>query len=869
EIYFRQLCQDGLRRRYDTRADTDDELKERLDHEMEVIEKMGFVSYFLIVWDFIDYARRQGIPVGPGRGSAAGSLVAYCLGITQLDPLRYGLIFERFLNPDRISPPDIDVDFCQNRRGEVIQYVRQKYGERSVAQIITFGTLGAKMAVRDVARVMGLSFGEASRIADLIPRDLKMTIPKALETVPELKKIYADDETIHEVIDNAITLEGLSRQTSTHAAGVVIADGDLTNYLPLTRDDTGGIVTQYAMEPVGDIGLLKMDFLGLKTLTVIQDCFELIEKSIGKRLTPDDIPLDDAATFELLNRAQNVGVFQVESPGMRRTCQIFGIQSIDDIIALIALYRPGPMDLIDEYVKRKKGKVAFEYEHPLLKKVCADTYGIMIYQEQVMSAARLLAGYTLGEADILRRAMGKKKQEEMDKQRDIFVAGCAAANAIPPEQAKRIFELLEKFAGYGFNKSHSAAYGLIAYHTAYLKANYPVPFMAALLSNELDNTDKIALFVAEAHNLGIEILPPSVNESELLFTVGPKQIRFGLAAIKNVGNAAVEAMLRARAEGGPFTSLHDFCQRVEFQSINKKTVESLVKAGAFDSFHSNRAALFAQIDEALSQAASSAHDKARGQTSLFSMLGEAASAPPLFPNTPPWPMRQQLAYEKELLGFYITGHPVNEFEADLRGFRTLDLGEASELTDDSPVRIAGVITAIEVRTTQKDGRPYARLQVEDQTGRMEVMIFPGMYTEMGALLSEGAPLVISGHMDNQDEGRQRFRTNEVFTLARACERLVKEIHLVIPRSQSTEASLFASIRDILSRFSGTVPVCLAIATPSGEALLETGESFRVAPSIELFARLRALLGVDNVKIGARDIAPNPRRRFANRNNNGG
>lgn len=856
EEYFRSLCREGFKRRYDARA-VDSELKQRLEYEISVIEKMDFVSYFLIVWDFIDYARRHGIPVGPGRGSAAGSMVAYCMGITQLDPIRYGLIFERFLNPDRISPPDIDIDFCQNRRGEVIQYVREKYGERSVAQIITFGTLGAKMAVRDVARVMGFSFTDASRIADLIPRDPKITIQKALDISPDMRKIYQEEESSREVIDHAMTLEGLSRQTGIHAAGVVIADGDLTNYLPLTKDETGGIVTQYAMEAVGDIGLLKMDFLGLKTLTVIKDCFDLIEPSTGKHLTIDDIPLDDPLTFELLNRAQNVGVFQVESPGMRRTCQIFDIKNVDDIIALIALYRPGPMDLIDDYVKRKKGLVQFEYEHPLLEKVCSDTYGIMIYQEQVMSAARILAGYSLGEADLLRRAMGKKKKEEMNKQRDMFVKGCEKTNAIPPEHAKKIFELLEKFAGYGFNKSHSAAYGLLSYHTAYLKANYPVQFMAALLCNELDNTDKIALFVSEASSMGIQILPPSVNESELRFTVGEQQIRFGLAAIKNVGQGAAQAILDARQNSGDFSSLEDFCRRVEFKAINKKTLESLIKAGAFDDVEKNRAALFSDLDNALGMASSLARDKERGQGSFLSLMEEPSSpaAKKRAKQIPDWPMHERLAYEKELLGFYITGHPSDEFEADLRAFRTINIGDALEMESDSFVRLAGVITSIDVRTTQREGKPYARLQFEDKTGRIEVMVFPNMYIELGHQLKEGSSFVVTGQMETQDEGTPRFRTQEILAHAQACEKLVKEIHLVIEQKEN-----FAAIKKLISDFQGQTPVCLAIRGKDGQlVLLEVGESFRVKPTFNLLAQLRSLLGDDNVKLRVTDITTASRR----------
>lgn len=870
EAYFRQLCEEGLIRRYGPKAENK-EIRERLEFEMSVIEKMGFASYFLIVWDFIDYAKKQNIPVGPGRGSAAGSLVAYVLSITDIDPLEYGLSFERFLNPERVSPPDIDIDFCQNRRGEVIDYVSKKYGERSVAQIITFGTLGAKMAVRDVARVMGLSFTEASRIADLIPKDPKITLQKALDSSADFKRLYEEEETAHEVIDHAIRLEGLSRQTGIHAAGIVIADRDLTNYLPLTLDEHNSIATQYEMNAVGEVGMLKMDFLGLKTLTVIDDCFKLIEQSTGKHLTMQTIPLDDPATFALLNKAQNVGVFQVESPGMRRTCQIFDIRSIHDIIALIALYRPGAMDLIDEYVKRKKGLVQFEYLHPLLQEVCGDTYGIMIYQEQVMNAARVLAGYTLGQADLLRRAMGKKKKEEMDEQRSVFISGCWEKNKISKEKALEIFELLEKFAGYGFNKSHSAAYGLLSYATAYLKANYPVAFMAALLSNELDNTDKIALFASEARSLGIEILPPSVNESEALFTIGPKHIRYGLAAIKNVGSAAVEEILKARKADGPFESLEDFCLRVDFKSLNKKTVESLIRAGAFDFESSHRAWILSRMENALARAASTARDQQKGQSSLFDLDATSNSksksskvgltSKQSAENISHWPLRQCLKDEKELLGLYLSGHPVSEFEMNLRAFRTMNIGEKQE-HGSHLVRVAGVISSFEVRTTQKDGRPYARIQLEDTTGQMEVMAFPDTYRDVGSLLEDGLPLIATGELEAEEEGGIRFRTREILTLSRAIETLIREIHLILTRDANS--TLFQEILEILNQFSGSKSaVCLLIPGPtSGEALLEISDRLRVQPTFELIEKLRNLLGKENVKLAVSDISLPPRKTWA-------
>ena len=550
----------------------------------------------------------------------------------------------------------------------MIDYVRKKYGEKSVAQIITFGTLGAKMAVRDVGRVMGLSYGEADRLAKMIPFDPKMTLEKALKESAEFKRAYEEEDVTRQLIDSALTLEGVSRQAGVHAAGVVISDHDLTDYVPLTLDDHGGIVTQYSMDPLGELGLLKMDFLGLKTLTVIQDALNLIEESTGKKMTPLEIPLDDPESFELLSRAQNIGLFQVESPGMCDACRRVRPRVIEDIIAIGALYRPGPMEFIPLYADRKSGKVAVEYDYPLLEPILKETYGIIVYQEQVMQAAQVLAGYTLGGADVLRRAMGKKKPEEMAKQRAIFVAGAKKTNGIEAEKANQLFDVLDKFAGYGFNKAHAACYGVLTCQTAYLKARYPVQFMAALLSNELDNTDKIALFVAEAKAMGISILPPSVNESGSLFTVKDQSIRFGLSAIKNVGQAAVEVIIAAREKDGPFRDLHDLCSRVETRAMNKKLLESLVKAGACDDFGGNRAELMTHIDGALAQANAQARDRDAGQASLLDLLG------PMEPATkksngaaqangvPEWPARERLNYEKELLGFYVTGHPLDEYQ---------------------------------------------------------------------------------------------------------------------------------------------------------------------------------------------------------------
>ncbi|MEI6193772.1 MAG: DNA polymerase III subunit alpha [Verrucomicrobiota bacterium] len=612
---------------------------DRLDIEMDVIEKTGFISYFLIVGDFIRYGRSKGISC-VARGSAAGSLVTYLLEIANVDPIRYGLLFERFLNPERVNPPDIDIDFADDRRADVIEYVRQKYGNESVAQIITFGTMGAKSVVRDVGRVMGLGYGECDRLAKMIPFDLKMDLTKALKQSPEFKQAYDTEEVTRELIDTALILEDLTRNASVHAAGVVIGDQPLVNLLPLKTDEDGAIVTQYAMGPVGDLGLLKMDFLGLKTLTVIRNTCEMVKRTQGIDVSIDTLPLDDKKTYDLLNRAETLGVFQLESGGMRDLCKKFQISSVEHITALVALYRPGPMDLIPDFIKRRHGDIEIKYEHPLLEKISKETYGILIYQEQVMQATQLLAGFTLGAADLLRRAMGKKKVEEMQKQREAFVKGCAATNKIPAAKANAIFDLLEKFAGYGFNKSHAAAYAIVAYQTAYLKANYPVEFFCAMMTNDMAVTEKLSEYIAEARAMKIEVLPPDVNESQMYFAPSPdgKSIRFGLAAIKNVGEAAVEAILKARNESGKFKTLSELCERVDGRSLTRKTIEALVKTGACDGFGQTRATLFAQIEHTLARAASILSDKQKGQSSLFGAFEEKTPAmPEAISNLPEWP----------------------------------------------------------------------------------------------------------------------------------------------------------------------------------------------------------------------------------------
>jgi DNA polymerase-3 subunit alpha len=863
EAYLRELCYKGLHERYGERAASDEELIKRLDYEVDVLEKTGFVSYFLIVWDFIHFAKERGIPVGPGRGSVAGSMVAYVLGITDIDPLQYGLIFERFLNPERISPPDIDVDFCEARRSEVLEYVRRKYGERRVSQIITFGKLKARSVVRDVGRVMGLTYRDADRIAKMIPNELNITLTSAVEKNPELKRAVATEAQTKQLMEYAMALEGLSRSSGVHAAGVVIGDRDLSDYVPLCRDTRGTeIVSQYAMGPLNDLGLLKMDFLGLKTLTVIEDTVALIRKRIPD-FSVKNVPLDDAAAFALYNRGETIGLFQMESGGMTSVSKQFDVRKIDDIIALIALYRPGPMELIGDYIKRKKGLTKIRYEHPLLEEICAETYGVMIYQEQVMAAASKLAGYSLGQADLLRRAMGKKDKEKMGKERANFIAGCARTNDIPEKKANAIFDLLEKFAGYGFNKSHSAAYGLISYQTAYLKANYPVEFMAGLLSNEINNTEKIAVLVAECKRMGITILPPDVNRSGLKFIPealatssdrgeeeeegqkppAPEEaIRYGLAAIKHVGEGAMEVTIRERERGGDFKSLEDFCSRLDSRVANRKMLESLVKSGAFDFLDRERAELMACIDDALSASASAHRDRAAGQVSLF------GHAPDELPSSrrrmvTPWTSREKMTYEKELLGFYVTGHPLDAYAVAITNGNYQTIASLNELSDRAGFRVAGAISQVDKKFTKKEGKPFAVMWMEDLTGTLELVVWNELYLECADKLVPGNVVAVRGKLDLRDESL-RATAEKLRVLSTDSGGKRDDISptpippLCLRFSRDVGSDDLREVREILSSSPGRTPVELIFETEAGAPVrVNAGANFSVNLNADLQEKL--------------------------------
>ena len=815
---------------------------DRLNVEMEVIEKTGFISYFLIVGDFIRYGRSVGISC-VARGSAAGSLVTYLLEIANVDPIRYGLLFERFLNPERINPPDIDIDFADDRRADVIEYVRQKYGRDSVAQIITFGTMGAKSVVRDVGRVMGLPYGDGDRLAKMIPFDLKMNLTKALKQSPELKAAYDNEDVTRELIDTALILEDLTRNASVHAAGVVIGDQPLVNLLPLKMDEDGTIVTQYAMNPVGELGLLKMDFLGLKTLTVIRNTCEMVKRTQGIKVPIDSLSLDDKKTYDLLNRAETLGVFQLESGGMRDLCKKFQISSIEHITALVALYRPGPMDLIPDFIKRRHGEIEIKYEHPLLEQISKETYGILIYQEQVMQATQLLAGFTLGAADLLRRAMGKKKPEEMQKQREAFVKGCHEKNKIPKTKANQIFDLLEKFAGYGFNKSHAAAYAIVAYQTAYLKANYPVEFFCAMMTNDVADTEKLSEYIAEAREFGIEVLGPDVNESGVYFAPAKdgKAIRFGLAAIKGVGEGAVETILKARNESGKFKSLAELCERVDGRTLTRKPLEALIKTGACDIFGQTRATLFAQIERTLARAASILSDKQKGQSSLFGALEEKASPmPESISNLAEWPQHELLAHEKELLGFYVTGHPLTPLVPLLDKYSITNTAKLAELPNRSLTRIGGMIAAVQHGVSKKSGKPYSMVTLEDLEGSVQILVMND-YDKFRPLLEVNKAILVIGEVST-GEDRPKIFPQEIMSLADAAKKYTKQVHLRLNTAHLTDESL-VQIRDLAAAHAGKCPLFLCFRQPAGELVfVSTHENFFVAPSLELEKAVNELLG---------------------------
>jgi len=776
DSYFEDVCREGFKKRLETsirnlevrgiQRSPIQAYEARLNHEIAIIKQMKYSGYFLIVWDFIKYARDHGIPVGPGRGSAAGSLVAYVMEITNIDPLQNVLLFERFLNPERVSMPDIDVDFCMNRRGEVIDYVTRKYGREQVAQIITFNTMAAKASIKDCGRALDIPYGDVDRIAKLVPATIGMTLEKALQEAPELAKAYENDKTIRELIDTAKKLEGLVRGSGVHAAGVVIAPRPLTELVPVAKTKNDEIVTAYDMKAVEKMGLLKMDFLGLTTLTVIDDCLKLIDRKRGEKLDIEAIPQNDPETFKkVFHAALTSGVFQFESGGMRDVLRRYKPDKVEELTALNALYRPGPMSMIDDFIERKWGRKKVEYMLPELEDILKETLGVMVYQEQVMQIANVLASYSLGEADLLRRAMGKKDPVEMAKQRDRFVDG-AEKLGHKRAIAGEIFDLMEKFAGYGFNKSHSAAYALLAYQTAYLKTHYPVEFMAALLTSETSKPENVVKYIQECREMGIAVEPPDVQVSGAQFTPHGEAIRFGLAAVKNVGGNAIESIIKAREEaGGRFSSFWEFCEKIDLRLMNSRVIESLIKAGALDSFGA-RGPLMKAVAPAMERAQKAQRDRAQGQSGLFGLFDEgprAAHGADDLPRVPDWEESERLANEKEVLGFFVSGHPLDKYAEKIRNLTgVISIAEALERKpaerrwgsqNDSAdeVLVAGIIHGLRVQKTRRDQKLYGQASLEDASGKIDLIAFPRDYERLADSLKIEVPVLVRGVISGDEE----------------------------------------------------------------------------------------------------------------------
>jgi DNA polymerase-3 subunit alpha len=863
DSYLDKKAKNGLESRLramERKGDYDDSVKwdyyERLKKENNVIKKMGFSGYFLIVSDFIDYAKSSGIPVGPGRGSAAGSLVAYSLGITNLDPIKYNLLFERFLNPDRVSPPDIDIDFCIEARDDVIRYVAEKYGTENVTQIITFGQMKARAVIRDVGRVLDIPYAEVDKIAKLVPNRPDITIVKALEEEPRLKKLATEDQLVKELIDIARALEGLPRHASTHAAGVVISNRPLVEYLPLYRHKDNTITTQFQMMDVEKIGLVKFDFLGLKNLTVIDRTGKETKRNKGVALDVNNIPPDDEDTYRLLASGNTNGIFQLESSGIKDLLRKLKPETFEDLIAAVALYRPGPLQsgMVDDFIKRKHRKVPITYEVPQLKDILEKTYGVMVYQEQVMEIAKVLAGFTPGDADVLRKAMGKKVPEVMLEQRAKFLEG-AKKKKIPLKKAERIFDLMAHFAGYGFNKSHSAAYALIAYHTAFLKAHYPLEFMAALMSSNMGDTDKVMKYIGDCKEMGIDVLPPDLNESSMDFSVSGQSIRFGLGAVKNVGDAAIESILSVRNEG-PFTSLIDFLSRVDPRKVNKKVVESLIKCGTFDFSGQKRARLMAALDASMETAQGLQRDRSIGQKSIFDVLANSGSGRGVdhtslnTPDVAEWTEKELLSYEKETLGFYISSHPLKGHERELEHYTTDTTDTLRERRAKEEVVIGGMVVESRETTTKKGGR-MAFLRLEDLKGSVEVIVFSDLYRKSKEIIDSGSPIVVVGKLERDSVRQESTRiekeefkiiATEIMPLTEAKKKRPKKAHIMAP-TDHLEPSSLKGLKDVLKAHPGASQVFLHLLYPGGrEVVLSLPDELKIDPAEKTFDEIKKILG---------------------------
>ena len=876
DSYFEQVCREGFKKRLETgvaalrargvlRA-TLDEYQARLEYELGIIKQMKYSGYFLIVWDFIKYARDHGIPVGPGRGSGAGSLVAYAMEITNIDPLQNSLLFERFLNPERVSMPDIDVDFCQNRRGEVIEYVTRKYGREQVAQIITFNTMAAKGSIKDCGRAMDMPYGDVDRIAKLVPPTVGITLDEALEAGSELRKAYDAEPQVKELIDTAKKLEGLVRGSGVHASAVVIAPRPLTELAPLAKTKNDEIVIAYDMKAVEKLGLLKMDFLGLATLTVIDDCLKLIESTRGERVEIEAIPLDDEETYKkVFQAALTSGVFQFESNGMRDMLRRYKPDKIEDLTALTALFRPGPIQggMTDDFIERKWGRRKVEYMLPQMEPVLKETLGVIVYQEQVMQIANVLASYSLGEADLLRRAMGKKKPEEMAKQRDRFMSG-AEALGHPKGTAGEVFDQMEKFAGYGFNKSHSAAYGLVSYQTAYLKTHYPVEFMAALLTSETSKPENVVKYIGECKEMGIRVAPPDVQTSGAQFTplVTPEgeAIRFGLAAVKNVGGNAIESIMKARTEaGGKFTSFWEFCEKVDLRVMNKRVIESLIKAGALDSL-GKRAALMGAVDKAMERAQKAQRDLAQGQSGLFGIFDEGPKKTQSddLPRVAEWEENERLANEKEVLGFFVSGHPLDKYAEKLRNLTgVIPVSEALERkppekswgrqTDPADeILVAGMILGLRVQKTKREGKLYAQAALEDATGKIELVCFPRDYERLAGALKMEAPVLLRGTLTGEEDAAPKIAVSAILSLDEVQVKLPTGIRIRINLERATEEML-VGLKSAAEAAPGPGKVMLHLEKKGEYTVILEPEGMSVAADRGWVERVEELVGRGSVQ----------------------
>ncbi len=856
------IAHEGVRRRYhvadplNPATPEEEAVIKRLNYEVGIIEQTGFLDYFLVVSDFVRHARSIGIPVGPGRGSGGGSVVAYAMEITEIDPLKHHLIFERFLNPDRVSPPDFDIDFCQSRRDEVIEYVKEKYGADHVAQIATFGQLGAKTVIRDIARVLEVPFNRALALTKMIPDDPKTTLQSALKDSPDFNQACRTDPDLLRIMPYAQVLEGLYRNVGMHAAGVVIGNAPLRDVMPLTTAKDGSAMTQYSKDHVEASGFLKMDFLGLKTLTVLSEAVQLVKQTRDIEIKLNQIPENDPATYAMLNRGDTKGVFQLESSGMVKLIGEVGVNNLDDLVAVIALFRPGPMEMLPSYSARKTGKEPITYDHPLLEPILKETYGIMVYQEQVQRAANVLAGYTLAQADLLRRAMGKKDAAIMAQERTRFVTGCAQTNNISAKLAGHIFDNIAAFAGYGFNQAHSVGYGLISYQTAYMKANYPAEFMAAQLSSEIGNAEKLFAFIVEASDMGMPVLRPDINRSLTRFTPVGEGIRFGLAGIKSVGEIAAQAIVKEREAHGDYAGLLDFCERLDPQAVNKRVLEALIRCGAMDGFGLHRARLFNAIDFAMARAQERQHERATGQQNLFDAFDVAPTSEneaDLLPDSPPWTTREILAAERELVGFYLSGHPLDRHRTLVQALNTITIIRALEYRRDDPlhVRICGLASSLKRRFSKKNGKPWLALSIEDGTGRMNATAFNSCYEQHGSAFEEDQPVVICGEISYRNNELE-FLANEAFNLADACQNFISRVALVVPYT-ADQLERLQQLNELMRRHPGKSSVILLLHDQHGRRItFETGNGVRVNTSLAFIEEAEKLLGRNSVRLTSRE-----------------